>query len=81
MATRKPSDPLAAYAFHPNDDLLVHLFALNLDLARREESTQPVTAPETQPRYPSRIASLPSIASGSRDAAPPLPLILRRPRQ
>jgi hypothetical protein len=43
---------LAAYGFHPKDDLLAQLLALNLEVARREESGESVTAPGIPPGYP-----------------------------
>lgn len=43
---------LAAYGFMPKDDLLAQLLALNLEVARREEAGEPVTAPGIPPGYP-----------------------------
>ena len=43
---------LAAYGFSPKKDLLAQLLALNLEVARREESGEPVTAPGIPPGYP-----------------------------
>jgi len=42
----------AAYAFSPNKDLLAQLLALNLEVSRREEAGEPVTAPGIPPGYP-----------------------------
>ena len=54
---RRPSDALdaavlAAYGFSPKKDLLAQLLALNLEVARREEAGEPVTAPGIPPGYP-----------------------------
>jgi hypothetical protein len=43
---------LAAYGFSPKKDLLAQLLPLNLDVARREEAGEPVTAPGIPPGYP-----------------------------
>jgi len=43
---------LAAYGFSPKKDLLAQLLALNLEVARREEAGEPVTAPGIPPGYP-----------------------------
>jgi hypothetical protein len=43
---------LAAYGFSPKDDILARLLALNLDVARREQSGEPVTAPGIPPGHP-----------------------------
>jgi hypothetical protein len=43
---------LAAYRFSPKKDLPAQLLALNLDVARREEAGEPVTAPGIPPGYP-----------------------------
>jgi hypothetical protein len=43
---------LAAYGFSPKKELLAQLLALNLELARREEAGEPVTAPGIPPGYP-----------------------------
>ena len=43
---------LAAYGFSPKKDLLAQLLALNLEVARREEAGEPVTAPGIPTGYP-----------------------------
>ncbi len=43
---------LAAYSFSPKKDLLTQLLTLNLEVARREEAGEPVTAPGVPPDYP-----------------------------
>ena len=43
---------LAAYGFSPKKDLLAQLLALNLEVSRREEAGEPVTAPGIPPGYP-----------------------------
>src|SRR5262245_34887758 len=43
---------LAAYGFSPKEDHLAQLLALNLEVAGREESGEPVTAPGLPPAYP-----------------------------
>ena len=43
---------LAAYGFSPKKDLLAQLLALNLEVARREQAGEPVTAPGIPPGYP-----------------------------
>ncbi len=43
---------LAAYGFSPKKDLLAQLLVLNLEVARREEAGEPVTAPGIPPGYP-----------------------------
>ena len=43
---------LAAYGFSPKKDILTELLALNLEVARREEAGEPVTAPGIPPGYP-----------------------------
>jgi hypothetical protein len=43
---------LDAYGFSPKKDLLAQLLELNLDVARRIESEQSVTAPGIPPNYP-----------------------------
>jgi hypothetical protein len=43
---------LAAYGFSSKKDLMAQLLELNLDLARREEAGEPVTAPGIPPEYP-----------------------------
>ncbi|MSR65455.1 MAG: hypothetical protein EXS18_06705 [Verrucomicrobiae bacterium] len=43
---------LAAYGFSTKQDLLAQLLALNLDVARRFEQNQPVTAPGVPKDYP-----------------------------
>ena len=43
---------LAAYGFSPKADLLAQLLALNLDVSRREQAAEPVTAPGIPPGYP-----------------------------
>lgn len=43
---------LAAYGFSPKKDLLTQLLALNLEVARRIEAGQRVTAPGIPPGYP-----------------------------
>jgi len=43
---------LAAYGFSPKKDLLAQLLALNLDVARREEAGEPVTAPGIPTGHP-----------------------------
>ncbi len=43
---------LAAYGFSPKKDLLAQLLALNLDVSRREQAGEPVTAPGIPPGYP-----------------------------
>ena len=43
---------LAAYGFSPKQDLLAQLLALNLDVAARIETGQPVTAPGVPQAYP-----------------------------
>ena len=43
---------LAAYGFSTKKDLLAQLLALNLEVARREEAGEPVTAPGIPPGYP-----------------------------
>ena len=50
---------LAAYGFSPKKDLLAQLLALNLEVARREEAGEPVTAPGIPPGYldPARLVT------------------------
>ena len=43
---------LTAYDFSPKKDLLAQLLALNLEVARREQAGEPVTAPGIPPGYP-----------------------------
>jgi hypothetical protein len=43
---------LAAYRFSPKKDLLAQLLRLNLEVASREETGEPVTAPGIPPGYP-----------------------------
>ena len=43
---------LAAYGFSPKADLLAQLLTLNLDVSRREQAGEPVTAPGIPPGYP-----------------------------
>ena len=43
---------LAAYGFSAKADLLAQLLALNLDVSRREQAAEPVTAPGIPPGYP-----------------------------
>ncbi|WP_152052799.1 DNA methyltransferase [Tautonia marina] len=43
---------LDAYGFDPKGDLLAQLLALNLEVARREQDGEPVTAPGVPPGYP-----------------------------
>jgi hypothetical protein len=43
---------LAAYGFSPKKDLLAQLLALNLEVARRIDAGQEVTAPGIPPGYP-----------------------------
>jgi hypothetical protein len=43
---------LAAYGFSPKNDLLAQLLALNLEVARRIDAGQSVTAPGIPPGYP-----------------------------
>jgi hypothetical protein len=43
---------LDAYGFSSKKDLLAQLLALNLDVARRIDAGQPVTAPGIPPGYP-----------------------------
>jgi hypothetical protein len=43
---------LAAYGFEARGDLLAQLLALNLEVARREQAGEPVTAPGVPPGYP-----------------------------
>ena len=43
---------LAAYGFSPKKDLLAQLLALNLEVSRREQAGEPVTAPGIPPGYP-----------------------------
>ena len=43
---------LKAYGFDPKADLLAQLLALNLEVARRIETGQPVTSPGLPPTYP-----------------------------
>ncbi len=43
---------LAAYGFSPKKDLLAQLLALNLEVARRIEAGESVTAPGVPPGYP-----------------------------
>ena len=43
---------LAAYGFSPKADLLAQLLALNLEVSRREQAGEPVTAPGIPPGYP-----------------------------
>jgi hypothetical protein len=43
---------LAAYGFSPKKDLLGQLLALNLEVARREQAGETVTAPGIPPGYP-----------------------------
>ena len=43
---------VAAYGFSPGKDLLAQLLTLNLEVARREETSEPVTAPGIPPGYP-----------------------------
>lgn len=43
---------LAAYGFSAKKDLLAQLLALNLDVARRIDTGQSVTAPGIPPGYP-----------------------------
>jgi hypothetical protein len=50
---------LAAYGFSPKEDLLAQLLELNLEVARREEAGDPVTAPGIPPGYsePARLVT------------------------
>lgn len=50
---------MVAYGFSDMDDLIAEQLALNLEVARREESGQPVTAPGVPPGHPdpSRLVS------------------------
>jgi hypothetical protein len=43
---------LAAYGFSPKKDLLAQLLVLNLEVARREQAGESVTAPGIPPGYP-----------------------------
>ena len=43
---------LAAYGFSAKADLLAQLLALNLEVSRREQAAEPVTAPGIPPGYP-----------------------------
>ena len=43
---------LAAYGFSAKRDLLAQLLALNLEVSRREQAGEPVTAPGIPPGYP-----------------------------
>ena len=47
---------LDAYGFKPKDDLLQQLLDLNLNVARRIDAGQPVTAPGVPPGYPNPAA-------------------------
>lgn len=43
---------LKAYGFSPKKDLLAQLLELNLDVAKRIDAGEPVTAPGVPPHYP-----------------------------